>query len=130
VIHGKQQQEQAMTKVQIAISGQYAGNYAAADWNGEGQCPQGWKQKGQHTEIMVCDVPLEHATDVMHEVRMNMEGHSWSNDFSSCRFDTVQILPNKLSQSELVEWEYKAYQDITSVPLHEIYKFLAAVEEV
>lgn len=119
-----------MIKVQIAISGQYAENYAAADWNGEGQCPQHWKQKGLHTEVVVCDVPLEHATDVMHEVRMNMAGLSWANEFSRCCFDTVDLLPNKLSPSELVEWEYKAYTVITSVPRHEIYKFLAATQEV
>jgi hypothetical protein len=33
-------------KSTIQITAQYEENYGAHDWNGEGQCPQYWKNKG------------------------------------------------------------------------------------
>jgi hypothetical protein len=112
--------------VQIAISGQYAENYAAQDWDGEGAVPQGWKQKWAHDELMVCNVPAEALADVVAEMQERMAGMSWSDDFSRCYFDTVKVLPNKLSQGEFVEWNYSAYEEITSISLVEIKRFLEA----
>ena len=33
-------------KTTLQITTQYEENYGAHDWNGEGQCPQYWKNKG------------------------------------------------------------------------------------
>jgi hypothetical protein len=36
----------------LVIQTQYKENYAAWDWDGQGECPQGWKFKGGTTYVM------------------------------------------------------------------------------
>lgn len=48
--------------MKIVISTQVFENYAAHDWNGEGDCPQYWKPKFGHTYI-VSDIDISKATD-------------------------------------------------------------------
>lgn len=45
--------------MQIAIHTQYRENYGAHDWDGTGECPQYWKNKGGETYIVQgVDLPL------------------------------------------------------------------------
>ncbi len=45
----------------IIASFQYRENYAAHDWDGVGDCPQGWKFKGGGDEIIACALSREEA---------------------------------------------------------------------
>lgn len=41
-----------MTTFAIVVFYQYMENYGASDWNGTGECPQHWKPKGSHEEVI------------------------------------------------------------------------------
>lgn len=118
-----------MLKVQIVIAGQYAENYALDDWNGEGAVPQRWKQKGDFAELVVCDVPFEHMHAVINEIKSDLASYAYSNEASRWTPDSVYAVPNKLAQRELVEFDFAAYEDITSISQAEIQEFLRAMRE-
>ena len=42
-------------KTTLQITAQYEENYGAHDWNGEGQCPQYWKNKGSQVFTLRVD---------------------------------------------------------------------------
>lgn len=117
-------------QVQIAIGGQYMENYGAHDWDGKGQCPQYWKAKGEHVEVMVCNVDLMDAALVASEIEARMHEMSWSNEGSSCHFAWVYILPNKLSSMDISAFQYKFFDEITSVPLADVQAFLKAFNDM
>ena len=48
--------------MQIVVQTQYSENYGAHDWDGTGECPQYWKQKGGETYV-VTGVTVEKAAD-------------------------------------------------------------------
>ena len=54
------------------IQTQHMDNYGAHDWDGQGECPQGWKYKGGSTYIFNCSI----------EDNMNPEW--WARVESSC----------------------------------------------
>lgn len=108
-----------MINVQIVISGQYTENKGDADH------PH-WKCGGSHNEIMACNVPLIHAPDVIKEIEARMYEMSWSDEFSSCHFSNIWMAPNKLSSMDLINFEYKAYDEITSISKEELMAFLKA----
>lgn len=113
-------------QVQIAIGGQYMENYGAHDWDGKGQCPQYWKAKGEHVQIMVCNVDLLDAPAMVAEMEARMHELSWSDEGSSCYFCWAYILPNKLSSYDISAFQYKFFEEITSVSMDEINAFLKA----
>ncbi len=41
-----------MTEFHLVVWYQHEENYGAHDWDGEGECPQYWKMKGGHDEIV------------------------------------------------------------------------------
>jgi hypothetical protein len=47
--------------MKLVIYTQFRENYGAHDWNGEGECPQYWKNKGGDTYVVECT--LEQAQD-------------------------------------------------------------------
>jgi hypothetical protein len=49
-----------MTTARLILATQYRENYGAHDWNGEGECPQYWKNKGG-IDYHVADVTVEEA---------------------------------------------------------------------
>jgi hypothetical protein len=53
----------------LIIDTQYRENYGAHDWDGEGECPQRWKNKGG-SSIKVSGVPESIGLDVL-------EGFAW-----------------------------------------------------
>ena len=42
--------------IRVVIQTQIKENYGAHDWDGTGECPQGWKFKGGDTYIVQADV--------------------------------------------------------------------------
>ena len=52
----------------LVIQTQYLENYAAWDWDGQGQCPQGWKPKGGSTYVLPncgADVDMDAVVDAV-----------------------------------------------------------------
>lgn len=58
--------------MKIVISTQYAENYGAHDWNGEGDCPQRWKYKGGSTYV-ISDVGVAKAIDKIYWDKIKAE---------------------------------------------------------
>tara|TARA_B110000285_G_scaffold116232_2_gene131700 strand:- start:3031 stop:3345 length:315 start_codon:yes stop_codon:yes gene_type:complete len=42
----------------VIITSQYQENYGAHDWDGNGDCPQHWKNKGSHLFSIELDIDL------------------------------------------------------------------------
>ena len=42
--------------MKLVIDTQFMENYGAHDWDGKGECPQGWKYKGGDTYVVDCDL--------------------------------------------------------------------------
>jgi hypothetical protein len=69
----------------LVIDTQFRENYAAHDWDGEGACPQRWKDKGGSSY----KIPVEFDQDyewaevyvdrILEQVRSKLE---WSDDYS------------------------------------------------
>jgi hypothetical protein len=113
-----------MLQVQIVISGQYRENYGSHDWDGIGECPQYWKNKGSHLMVVACNVPLMEAPAVMKEIAERMNGFSWSDESSSCGFDEIKMYPNKMNGMDMGAFDYEFYNDIESYPKEELQAFL------
>ena len=52
----------------LVISTQVRENYGAHDWDGEGVCPQYWKNKGGH-EYKVLDIDVNRAAEIFEAVK-------------------------------------------------------------
>lgn len=74
---------------------QYAENYASWDWDGKGDCPQGWKMKGGVDEILVEGVDSDMAQALMQEAWINekADSFSYSNDYSQQYLAGINIVP-------------------------------------
>lgn len=110
-------------KVQIAISGQYRENYGAHDWDGIGECPQYWKNKGSHVELAFKDVEMNDIASKVKEAKNLFAEKSWRDDHTSCDFFDIVIMPNGLAEADFVAFEYNAYEDIVSLPKEELARF-------
>jgi hypothetical protein len=53
-----------MTTFALVVYYQYAENYAAFDWDGQGECPQGWKMKGEHEEVVKEGITVSEASSL------------------------------------------------------------------
>ena len=111
--------------VQVAITGDYMENYGAHDWDGQGECPQHWKCKGMSPMPFLSNVAPEHVAMMLPALEEAAVAHSYSNEFSWASYTGVRFYPNGLSASEFIEFDYKAYDEITSVSQAEIQEFLA-----
>jgi hypothetical protein len=112
-------------QVQIAITGQYMENYGAHTWDGKGVCPQAWKAKNSHTELVVCNVALHDLYAVVSDIRARLSEFGWDNPASTFDAYDVVVMPNRLASREFIEWEYAAYDEIRSISQEEIARFLA-----
>ena len=45
-----------VTYMRLVIYTQFRENYGAHDWDGKGECPQYWKNKGGSTYVVGCDI--------------------------------------------------------------------------
>ena len=48
-----------MTNLYLVVFYQYRENYGAHDWDGKGECPQYWKNKGGSDEVVATLTPAE-----------------------------------------------------------------------
>jgi hypothetical protein len=113
-------------KVQIIITGDYCENYGAHTWDGTGSCPQYWKNKGQHNEVVACNVDLVHVPEVIAEIRERLESYSWSDEGSSCGFYDVRVSPNRMTMYDQSAMDYKFYEDVEKYPREALMEFLNA----
>ena len=77
--------------MKIVIQTQYSENYGAHSWNGKGECPQYWKNKGG-SEYIITDVPMEwiveNSTKLHELVTKAVEAYEWSH-FSDYSHEVV-----------------------------------------
>ena len=52
----------------LVIQTQYRENYAYPDWDGKGECPQGWKYKGGETYVIPNFKDINNVTEVMKQL--------------------------------------------------------------
>ena len=66
----------------LYATGQYAENYGAHDWDGEGQCPQYWKMKGSGEVLAMQNVTLANLPEAIKEVeaRLSELGQSMNRE--------------------------------------------------
>ncbi len=86
------------TPVKLVIHTQYRENYGAHDWNGEGVCPQYWKNKGGDTFV------------VAHSFT------SISTDAIPAMVDRISQTINKaddFSENTVIGWELIGDHDLT-----------------
>lgn len=115
--------------VQVVIVGQYRENYGAHNWDGEGECPQYWKNKGEATHPFASNVALKDLSQVIAEAKEAIPGLVESNDYFQCWYDDVAVIPNRLSMLDKISFDYDSDEDITSVPLEEVRRFRYAFGE-
>lgn len=77
----------------VYVTGQYSENYGAHDWDGKGACPQYWKMKGSHEQLVFPNVGLETLEEARNAALAKCGELSYSDDFSAARFDDVLLLP-------------------------------------
>ena len=65
---------QSTTRKWFSITTQYRENYGAHDWDGTGECPQYWKNKGGETFHVFAD-SQGHATRKFTHIRENVQGY-------------------------------------------------------
>lgn len=100
-------------KARLIVVAQYSENYSFHDWNGQGQCPQGWKMKGGVTfEVKVSDMEImymeEECIAVVKEMLKEMsndcvayEYHSHEVKFGNDVMLDEDIFNNKLNKLKL-----------------------------
>lgn len=69
--------------MQLVFITQFRENYAAHDWDGEGECPQGWKNKGGDTYVLT-DLTIEEASnrDTLKDIVDTLVDHiCYTNDY-------------------------------------------------
>jgi hypothetical protein len=90
-------------KSKLKIHSQLYENYAAQDWDGNGDCPQSWKPKGGHTFEIEVDSDV-----VMYSTKL--ESHlieivaSQSNDYEKFEYmeHELEIVQPSVLDSELL----------------------------
>jgi hypothetical protein len=80
----------------LIIDTQYSENYAAHDWDGEGICPQGWKQKGG-SSYKVSDVPTSCSLDDLHGLAI--DALMYIDDYAS-----VDVIGVRFEEDGWMSW--------------------------
>jgi hypothetical protein len=89
--------------MKLAIYTQYAENYGAHDWDGEGECPQYWKMKGGST-FVVENLSVEQARNAIESDIPTLRGLiEYSNHGGRESVVDFSILDNDVEVSE--PWE-------------------------
>ena len=89
--------------MKLAIYTQYAENYGAHDWEGEGECPQYWKMKGGST-FVVENLSVEQARNAIESDIPTLRGLiEYSNHGGRESVVDFSILDNDVEVSE--PWE-------------------------
>jgi hypothetical protein len=101
----------------IALT-QYLENYGAHTWNGEGECPQYWKNKGGN-EILVKVLSAQEAAELGQDgmqklvdeyTKADGTGINYRNDYAQeYLIDWNLLAPGEETQQEKDEREWKEY---------------------
>ena len=89
--------------MKIVINTQYRENYAAHDWNGQGECPQQWKNKGGDIYI------IENLTKDQAKMVLNNRTHELynliecSNDYVNNYIVSIAVCEDNIIVCE--DWE-------------------------
>lgn len=101
--------------MKITITTQYSENYGAHSWNGEGECPQYWKNKGGE-EYVIDDVPCgffaQGEEKVLEFVRTCAEifGCVYQSDYACEHILDWQVVEDDyISWSEQSQLEYEGF---------------------
>jgi len=85
----------------ILVHTQYQENYGAHDWDGRGDCPQGWKMKGGHTFEIKMDADILMYSDAAEVFSKMLEKHSNHYEkFSYVDHDVQFSVPTVLGSQE------------------------------
>tara|TARA_A100001011_G_scaffold306240_2_gene321144 strand:- start:522 stop:1022 length:501 start_codon:yes stop_codon:yes gene_type:complete len=97
--------------MQIVVHTQFSENYGAHDWDGTGECPQYWKQKGGSTYV-VTGVTVEKAADKDFWSSIDVAVEHFS-EYSSERVIGTQLIDDIdfNVRDHLPEWETPIYLD-------------------
>jgi len=90
-------------KSKLKIHSQYYENYGAHDWDGNGNCPQGWKPKGGHTfEIEVDSDVVMYSTKL--ESHLKEVVSAQSNDYEKFEYleHELEFVKPSVLDSELL----------------------------
>ncbi len=90
----------------LYATGQYAENYGAHDWDGEGQCPQYWKMKGSGEVLAMQNVTLANLPEAIKEVEARLSELGHSDDYSSLSCSSVVYFPAGASYNTKSMIEY------------------------
>jgi hypothetical protein len=75
-----------MSKITVNVHTKYEENYAFPDWDGNGECPQRWKYKGNHNFTISIESDIIMYSDANKILTKMLEKHS--ND--SVRFTYLE----------------------------------------
>jgi len=77
---------------------QYRENYGAHAWNGEGECPQYWKNKGGHEEVVADDITQAMLDDRQFMARLQELAyqHAVCDDYSEYHFMGFEVVNTAL----------------------------------
>lgn len=89
---------------------QYRENYGAHCWDGEGACPQGWKNKGTHFILLADGLTSEMINDEGFMLGLSHEGvkHEDFNDYVEYIFHGLEV---ELSSEYTYRQKVDAYCD-------------------
>lgn len=73
---------------------QYAENYAAWDWDGQGECPKHWKMKGSHEEILFdgCTLDMIQEEEFIEWAKTLGASRAWHDDYTFADFCGIEIV--------------------------------------
>ena len=84
----------------LVIQTQYMENYAAMDWDGQGECPQGWKFKGGSTYVLPNCGNID--ADEVQAIVAQIESHITTNNDYTREY---------ILSTEVVDWNAKVCED-------------------
>ena len=87
---------------------QYRENYAAHDWDGKGQCPQGWKNKGGPEITLIDGLRPGDALEIIGNPQPWLyklcKEHVWADDWSTQELITYNIeLRSQPTRDEVID---------------------------
>lgn len=85
----------------INIDFYYRENYGAHDWDGEGECPQHWKNKGLVSRAVTVD-SLEEVEDTVSATVLKEEQHN--GDFSNTSYCEHSVTEMEKLKHESLVW--------------------------
>lgn len=90
-------------KFDVCAEGQIWENYGAHTWDGEGECPQGWKPKGSHERVVARDLTFAEAQRYITSAQLP-EGEC--NDYFDWTPSCFVVYPAGLTAMQRIDYRY------------------------